>query len=140
MRLSAWTGVVSATSAIVLAILVSGSSAGDSGKEYDPPESYPEAVDQVELPSDLLAAFLVAYEADRSWFRAEKQVDLTPEEFTKRHDRVLITRLEDGKLDIQMGPETLEGGSGKPVRLVNPGRRYIIDAKSLRLLDAFFDR
>lgn len=140
MRLSGLAGFAVAAVAVPLAILLSGSSAGESGKDYDPLENYPEAVDQVERPSDLFAAFLVAYEADRLWFKEEKQVDLTPEEFTRRHDRVFITRLEDGRFDIQMGPEALEGGNGRPVRLVNPGRRYIIDAKSLRLIDAFFDR
>ena len=82
----------------------------------------------------------MACEADRSWFEAEKQVDLTPDQLRNRHDRVLITRRDDGTFDIQMGPEAIEGGGGKPVRLVNPGRRYVIDAKSLRLIDAFFDR
>lgn len=140
MRLSAGASCVLAATIAFFAIVASGPSTGDSGKEYDPPANYPEAVDHVEHPSDLFAAFLVAYEADRAWFKEEKQVDLTPEEFTRRHDRVFITRLEDGRFDIQMGPEALEGEDGKPVRLVNPGRRYIVDAKSMRLLDAFFDR
>jgi len=140
MRLAARVSFALAVAIASFTIIESGPSTGDSGKEYDPPENYPEAVDHVERPSDLFAAFLVAYEADRDWFKEEKQVDLTPEEFTRRHDRVFITRLEDGRFDIQMGPETLEGGDGKPVRLVNPGRRYIVDAKSLRLVDAFFDR
>jgi hypothetical protein len=140
MKLSGLAGFAIAAVAVPLAILVSGPSVGESGKEYDPPEKYPEAVDQLERPSDLFAAFLVAYEADRLWFKQEKQIDLTPEEFTRRHDRVFITRLEDGRFDIQMGPEALEGNGGTPVRLVNPGRRYIIDAKSLRIIDAFFDR
>jgi hypothetical protein len=140
MRLSDLHGGILAAVVFALAILVSGPSAGDDGKEYDPPEDYPEAVDQLELASDLIAALLVAYEADRKWFKEERQVDLSPEEFTKRHDRVFITRLDDGRFDIQMGPEAVEGGKGRPVRLVNPGRRYIIEGKSLQLLDAFFDR
>jgi len=39
-----------------------------------------------------------------------------------------------------MGPEVREQRPGIPIPRLEPGRRYIIDAKSLRVVDAFFDR
>ena len=112
----------------------------DPGKGYDPAEAYPSAVDQVQRPSDFFAAFIAAYEADRRWFKEEKGIDLTPTEFVRRHDRVLVSRLSNGQFDIQMGPESVIEGPGKTVQLVNPGRRYVIDHKSLEVVEGFLDR
>jgi hypothetical protein len=126
----------------VLIALASGCAAGnvDVGKAYDPPENYPRALEQVTLASNLVAAILVAYEADRGRFEEHQQIDLTPQEFTKRHEHVFITRLDDGAFDVHMGPEVREQRPGIPIPRLEPGRRYIIDAKSLRVVDAFFDR
>lgn len=133
-------GVLLTGLALALALSAALPPAGEAGEEYDPAENYPEVVEQLERASDVFAAFIIAYEADRLWFKENKGVDLTPGEFVRRHDRVLITRLADERFEIQMGPEPMEGGEGRPVRVVNPGRRYIVDAKSLQLIEAFFDR
>jgi hypothetical protein len=112
----------------------------DPGKAYDPPESYPEVVDQLERPSDFFAAVIAAYQADREWFKKQKGVELTPAEFVRRHDRVLVSRLSNGQFEVQMGPEAVEEGPQKSVRVISPGRRYVIDAKSLEVIEGFFDR
>jgi hypothetical protein len=39
-----------------------------------------------------------------------------------------------------MGPEAVVEGPRKSVRVISPGRRYVIDAKSLEVTEGFFDR
>jgi hypothetical protein len=125
---------------VALAHSVASRADEDPGKAYDPPESYPEVVDQLERTSDLFAAVIAAYQADREWFKKEKGVELTPAEFVRRHDRVLVTRLSNGRIEVQMGPEAVVEGPRKSVRVITPGRRYVIDAKSLEVIEGFFDR
>lgn len=138
-----WPAIALCLVAVVLfALAVSTASRAeeDPGKAYDPPESYPEVVEQLERPSDLLAAVIAAYQADREWFKKEKGVELTPAEFARRHNRVLVTRLSNGQIEVQMGPEAVVEGPRKSVRVISPGRRYVVDAKSLEVIEGFFDR
>lgn len=125
---------------VTIALSTASGAEEDPDKAYDPPDSYPEAVDQIERPTDFFAAVIAAYQADREWFKRKNGVELTPSEFARRHDRVLVSRLSNGKFEVQMGPERVEKGSPSTVRVINFGRTYIVDAKSFEIVESDFDR
>jgi hypothetical protein len=123
-----------------VAIPLSAGEKSKPGDSYDPPASHPEQVEHLERSSDFFAAFLVAYEADRAWFKESAKVDLDPKEFVRRHKDVFISKLSDGTFEVHMGPESVQHDQRGLPRIVGPGRRYIVDGTTFQLREGSFDR
>lgn len=131
-----------ACSSVLFSLLLatSWSAHAESPAPHDPAENYPEAIEQVTVSSKLLAAFLAAYEADRTWTKQKEGIDLSLAEFVRRNDRVFLTKLADGTFDIQMGGDSKGDMSAKPMRFPKLGRRYILDGSNFSVIESFFDR
>jgi hypothetical protein len=83
------------------------------------------------LRSDVLAAFLVAYEEHLVWWKA-KGVNLTPKELTAHHWGIHYSREGPDRIAITFLPEspTIAGGDVE----------YVVDLKTFRVVERIFGR
>ena len=83
------------------------------------------------IRSEVVAALLVAYEEHSRWWKS-KGVELTPHELQVRHWAVHYSQSTADRVRVVFLPEspTMTGGD----------IGYIVDLKSLRVVDRFFGR
>ncbi len=86
---------------------------------------------QINASSEVFAAFLVAYEADRKWWK-DKSVDLNPREFIARHWAVHVSQEQPDRVSVLFLPASsaIRGG----------GVEYVVDIKKLQIIDVIFER
>ena len=86
--------------------------------------------EKVYVSSELFASFLVAFEAQKEYWR-ERGVELTPRELTLRHQTIGCQRDESGLVDVTFYPDhPMLGG----------GVRYYVDPKELKIVKRRFGR
>ncbi len=82
-------------------------------------------------PSDLLAGFLVAFQAQQKWW-ADKGVNLTPRELMTRHYAVHCSRNSKGQLVTSFFPPSPYTAGGEVT--------YYVDQESLEVAEVRFER
>lgn len=93
-------------------------------------EAQSSQVSSVSLPSDLMAAFVVAYDDYKTWAKS-RGLEATPASLSERHHDILL--LKDGtRAYITFSPESPESFGG--------GIRYTIDLKAYGILKKEFTR
>ncbi len=121
MRRATWIVLVS------IIILAGGAARGDSSRSM-PLEGLDKAI---LAPSDLLAAFLVAYEEQQKLWQ-NKGVALTPRELIVRHYAVYCTRNGPGQIAVMFTAASpfVSGG----------GMTYFVDMESLKVVERKVER
>ena len=88
-------------------------------------------VNDVKISMDVIAAFVVAYDAHRLDWK-ERGVELTPAEFYARHCSVVARRETDDRVDIGFGPPSPISFGGT--------KHYVVDTETWTVIKTWGER
>jgi len=119
--------IIFAVALVVASLYVGGTFPEDSpGKRSDP------LFDTVVwAPSDLLAAFLVAYDANSERWH-HQGIQFTPRDLIARHYAVRISRDGKDRVRVSFGPASPDVAGG--------GVTYFVDTERLKVVERMFER